>query len=87
LSSGVRAAKAFDAAGQIELATIARAVVVAEISIFIALFFLSDGPDQRYWILFGIGGALGGLAPRQLQVRQMARGRRVIGPALTRTTQ
>jgi O-antigen ligase len=87
LSSGVRAAKAFDAAGQNELATIARAVVVAEISIFIALFFLSDGPDQRYWILFGIGAALTGLAPRPLHVRRMQPSRRAIGPPLTRTTQ
>ncbi|HEV2943960.1 MAG TPA: O-antigen ligase family protein [Solirubrobacteraceae bacterium] len=64
LSCGVRAAKGFDARGQPELATLARAVVVAEVSIYVALFFLSDGPDQRFWILFGIGAAMLGLASR-----------------------
>ncbi len=63
LSCGVRAAKGFDARGQPELATLARAVVVAEFSIYVALFFLSDGTDERFWILFGLGAALLGLAP------------------------
>lgn len=62
LSCGARAAKVFDARGQPELATLARAVVVAEVSIYVALFFLSDGADQRFWILFGIGAAMLGLA-------------------------
>ncbi len=67
LSCGVRAAKGFDARGQPELATLARAVVVAEVSVYVALFFLSDGPDQRFWILFGIGAAMLGLASRANQ--------------------
>jgi O-antigen ligase len=67
LSCGVRAAKGFDARGQPELATLARAIVVAEVSIYVALFFLSDGPDQRFWILFGIGAAMLGLATRASQ--------------------
>jgi O-antigen ligase len=67
LSCGVRAAKGFDARGQPELATLARAVVVAEVSIYVALLFLSDGPDQRFWILFGLGAAMLGLASRASQ--------------------
>jgi O-antigen ligase len=67
LSCGVRAAKGFDARGQPELATLARAIVVAEVSVYVALFFLSDGPDQRFWILFGIGAAMLGLASRANQ--------------------
>ncbi len=73
LSSGLRAVKAFDASGQGDLATLARAVVVAEISILIALIFLSDGPDQRYWILFGISAAMLGMAPRQQRSRARRR--------------
>jgi O-antigen ligase len=69
LSCGVRAAKRFDARGQPELATLARAVAVAEVSIYVALIFLSDGPDQRFWILFGIGAAMLGLASRASQPR------------------
>lgn len=63
LSSGLRAARRFDIRGRSELATLSRAVVIAEISIFIALFFLSDGTDERFWILFAVGAALLGLAP------------------------
>lgn len=63
ISSGVRAARRFDASRQTDLATLARAVVVAEIALFIALFFLSDGPDERWWVLFGAGAGLLGLAP------------------------
>jgi O-antigen ligase len=62
LSSGIRAARRFDIRGQTELATLARAVVIAELSLFIALFFLSDGPDERFWVLFGAGAGLLGLA-------------------------
>lgn len=64
LSCGVRAAKGFDARGQPELATLARAIVVAEVSIYVALFFLSDGSDERFWVLFGLGSAMLGLASR-----------------------
>ena len=63
LSSGVRAARRFDSSGQTDLATLSRAIVVAEIALFIALFFLSDGPDERWWVLFGAGAGLLGLAP------------------------
>jgi O-antigen ligase len=72
LSCGVRAAKGFDARGQPELATLARAVVVAEISIYVALFFLSDGPDQRFWILFGLGAAMLGISRASQLTRRPA---------------
>jgi O-antigen ligase len=64
LGSGIRAARRFDIRGQTDLATLSRAVVVAELSIFIALFFLSDGTDERFWVLFGAGAGLLGLAAR-----------------------
>lgn len=63
LGSGVRAARRFDSRGQTDLATLSRAIVVAEVALFIALFFLSDGPDERWWVLFGAGAGLLGLAP------------------------
>lgn len=63
LSTGIRAARRFDSSGQTDLATLSRAIVVAEIALFIALFFLSDGPDERWWVLFGAGAGLLGLAP------------------------
>ena len=65
LGSGMRAAHKFDEYGQADLATLARAVVIAQLSIFIALFFLSDGSDERFWVLFGVSGALLGIAPRR----------------------
>lgn len=63
LSCGVRAARRFDVGGQTDLATLARAIAVAEVALFVALFFLSDGPDERWWVLFGAGAGLLGLAP------------------------
>jgi len=64
VGSGLRAARGLDAGGQAQLATLARAIVTAEVSIFVALIFLSDGPDLRFWVLFGLGGALLGLVPK-----------------------
>lgn len=63
ISSAIRAIKGFDAIGRPDLATLARAVVIAEFSLLIALIFLSDGPDERFWVLFGMGAALLGLIP------------------------
>lgn len=74
LSCGIRAARGFDARGQPDLATLARAIVAAEVSIFIALFFLSDGPDERFWVLFGVGAALLGLLPTAIGAREAERG-------------
>jgi O-antigen ligase len=78
LSCGVRAAKGFDARGQPELATLARAVAVAEFSICVALFFLSDGQDQRFWILFALGAALQGLVPSTGRATGIARSRSTV---------
>ena len=38
-------------------------MMVAQVSIFVSLIFLTDGPDERFWVLFGVGAALGGLVP------------------------
>jgi O-antigen ligase len=64
LRSPWRAARLFDARGDPAHATLARALLVAELSALVALFFISDGADERLWLLFGLGPVLGGLALR-----------------------
>jgi O-antigen ligase len=63
LRSGILAARRFDRAGAGDLATLARGVVVAEVAVFVSLIFLSDGPDERFWVLFAVGAALGAMVP------------------------
>ena len=76
LRGGLTAARAFDNLGETRLATLARGVMVAQVSIFISLIFLTDGPDERFWVLFGIGAALGGLVPGAQRVSARRRSRR-----------
>jgi O-antigen ligase len=76
LRGGITAAKAFDRLGETRLATLARGVMVAQVSIFVSLIFLTDGPDERFWVLFGVGAALGGLVPSEKQVSARRRSRR-----------
>jgi O-antigen ligase len=58
------AARRFEAARRTSLETLARAVLVAGISMLIAAFFLSGGVDGRMWVLFALGPALLGIASR-----------------------
>jgi O-antigen ligase len=58
------AARRFDAAGHIGYGDLARAVLMAEIAMLSALFFISDGEDLRLWILLGLGPVLLSLARR-----------------------
>jgi O-antigen ligase len=59
-----RAIRRFDARGQPQLATLARALLIAQLSILVAEVFLSDGDDQRFWLLFALGPVMAALAAR-----------------------
>jgi O-antigen ligase len=52
------AAKRFDDLGDGAMATLARALFVALTGMLTASFFLSNGTDRRYWILFALGPAM-----------------------------
>jgi O-antigen ligase len=69
LGTVLRAARGFDLAGRTDMATLARGVLLAQLSIFISLIFLSDGPDERFWVLYGVGAALAGVVPSASWVR------------------
>ena len=58
------AARRFDATGHVGYGDLARAVLMAEIAMLSALFFISDGEDLRLWILLGLGPVLLSLARR-----------------------
>jgi O-antigen ligase len=58
LHAGKRAADLFDAQRRRSLATMARAVMVATISMLAAALFLSAQPDKRLWLLLALGPAL-----------------------------
>jgi O-antigen ligase len=58
------AVRRFKAMGSTALETLARAALVATISMLIAAFFLSAAVDARMWILFALGPALLGIASR-----------------------
>jgi O-antigen ligase len=64
LHAAWRAARWFGVLGRGVLETLARAVLVAGISMLIAGFFLSAAIDQRIWLLFALGPALLGIAVR-----------------------
>jgi O-antigen ligase len=59
-----RAIRRFDARGQPELATLARALLIAQLAILVAQIFLSDGDDQRFWLVFALGPVMASLASR-----------------------
>jgi O-antigen ligase len=60
-----RAIRRFDAREQSQMATLARALLIAQLSILVAQVFLSDGDDQRFWLLFALGPVLATLAARR----------------------
>jgi O-antigen ligase len=59
------AARRFDEVDDRALATLSRSVLLACLGILVASFFLSNGPDQRLWLLLGLGPALLALAHRR----------------------
>ena len=58
------AVKHFEASGSLELADLARAVLMGTVAMLVALFFISDGDDVRLWVLLAMGPALLTLAGR-----------------------
>jgi O-antigen ligase len=59
-----RAAERFEAAGESSQATMARAALVATVSILAAAMFLSAALDMRLWLLLGLGPAMLAVASR-----------------------
>ncbi len=68
LAAALRAARLFEAHGDARMATLARALFVAQASGLVALFFVSNATDVGLWLLFGLGGAMLLLARRGVQV-------------------
>jgi len=64
LRTFLRAARRFDDLGDGAMASLARALFVALIGMLTASFFLSNGTDRRYWILFALGPAMLSVAAR-----------------------
>lgn len=58
LAASWRAARLFDARGDPGLATLARSLFVAQVSIMVALFFISGSTTAPFWMLYGVSGAL-----------------------------
>jgi len=58
LRAALRAASRFDALGDDAMATLARGVLVATLSLMAASFFLTNGHDSRWWLLLAMGPAL-----------------------------
>jgi O-antigen ligase len=58
------AAERFDSIGETGLGNLARAVLIATISMLAAMFFISNAHDYRLWALFAIGPVLHTLAKR-----------------------
>jgi len=60
-----RAISRFDAMGNDEMASFARAAIPALAGVLTATFFLSDISDRRIWFLLALGPVLAGIAERQ----------------------
>ena len=58
LQACLLAARRFDARGDPEMATMARAALLALVGALAASFFLSNVDDQRFWVLIAFGPAL-----------------------------
>lgn len=59
-----RAGRALEAAGQAVSATLARATLLAQVGMLVAVFFISAGEDGRLWLLLALGPALSVVAGR-----------------------
>lgn len=60
-----RAAERFEHLGDLAMATLSRAVIVAVVAMLTAAFFISSETDQRLWVLLAMGPALLAAARRQ----------------------
>ena len=52
------AARRFEASGDTAMVVLAQAILVGLIGMLAASVFISDGNDQRLWLLFALGPAL-----------------------------
>jgi O-antigen ligase len=64
IGSAVVGARTFERRGNMPLATLARTVVVAQVAMLAASFFISNGHDRRTWTLLALGPALAVTAAR-----------------------
>jgi O-antigen ligase len=64
LTATWRACRAFEAAGNGQLAGLAKAVLVGQLAALSASMFLSNGYDPRIWIVFAMGPGLLAVASR-----------------------
>jgi O-antigen ligase len=64
IAAGVRAVRRFERARDVEMATLARALVLAIVGALTASFFLSNVDDLRHWVLLALGPVLLGIAQR-----------------------
>jgi O-antigen ligase len=64
IAAGVRAVRRFELSGDVEMATVARALVLGIVGALAASFFLSNIDDVRLWALLALGPVLLGIAHR-----------------------
>jgi O-antigen ligase len=64
IAAGARAVRRFDLRGDVEMATLARALLLAIAGSLTASFFLSNIDDVRLWALLALGPVLFGIAQR-----------------------
>jgi O-antigen ligase len=64
------AARQFDARGDPEMATLARAAMLALVGSLTASFFLTNVDDRRLWVLLALGPAMLGIARRGGAIRK-----------------
>jgi len=64
IAAGVRAVRRFELSHDTEMATLARALVLAIVGALTASFFLSNIDDLRLWALLALGPVLFGIAQR-----------------------
>jgi O-antigen ligase len=65
LASAWFAVKRFDLLGDVQMAAMARATVLALVGILVASFFLSDLENSQLWIMLALGPVLAAIAKRQ----------------------
>lgn len=58
------AARRFEALGRLDYADLTHAVLMGTIGMLAALFLISDGYDQRLWVLLALGPVMLGIASR-----------------------
>jgi O-antigen ligase len=70
LRAGQLASRRFEAMGRIDYADLTRAIMMGTIGMLAALFFITDGDDQRLWVLLALGPVMLGIAHRAAQERE-----------------